>query len=105
MEKIRDINIYKMLSDEIRLEILKLLSTKDASVGEIIGKVNADQPLISHKLKELRENGLVISQRSGRNIIYSLSDKSLNDVLNITESTGNKIDLACNCAECDLEDK
>jgi ArsR family transcriptional regulator len=105
MEKIRDINIYKMLSDSIRLEILKTLSVRDESVGEIMEKVIANQPLISHKLKELRENGLVTSHRSGRKIIYSLSDNSLKDILNLTENAGNKINRECNCAECGTDEK
>lgn len=103
MEKIRDINIYKMLSDGIRLHILKILSTKNMQVTDLVKELNIDQPLISHKLKELRENGLVISHRSGKNIIYSISDKSLNEVIRVTENAGNKIDFVCNCAECDTD--
>jgi DNA-binding transcriptional ArsR family regulator len=101
MKKIKDMNIYKMLSDEIRLGILKILSDRDMSVGDLVNSFGLEQPLISHKLKELRENGLVSSRRSGKSIIYSISDKSLKDVLLVTENAGNRIDFVCNCAECD----
>jgi len=105
MEKIRDVNIYKMLSDEIRLHIMKLLSEKDMPVSDIVNALNIEQPLISHKLKELRENGMTISRKSGKNIIYSISDTLLEDVPRVTENAGNKLDLACNCVECDNNDK
>lgn len=47
-----------------------------------------DQPLISHKLKDLRENGLVISYRSGKNIIYKISDDSLRNLLRAGSEAG-----------------
>jgi Predicted transcriptional regulators len=105
MEKIRDINIYKMLSDEIRLKIMKELSEKDMPVSDIVNAFDVEQPLISHKLKELRENGMVISRRSGKNVIYSISDELLNNVLHITENAGDKLDYTCNCVECDNDNK
>ncbi|WMT51522.1 MAG: metalloregulator ArsR/SmtB family transcription factor [Ferroplasma sp.] len=104
MEKITDLNIYKMLSDEVRLKILKMLSIQNMAVGEIVEKTGMDQPLISHKLKELRENGLTLSYRSGKSIIYSLSSDSLKEVISVVESAGNKIDYVCNCVECKEND-
>ena len=100
IEKITDLNIYKMLSDSIRLRIMKLLIERERNVSDIINAFNIDQPLISHKLKELRENGLVVSYRSGRNIIYKISNESLINIIKITENTGNKLDKICNCVEC-----
>ncbi|WP_298276433.1 helix-turn-helix transcriptional regulator [Ferroplasma sp.] len=104
MEKITDLNIYKMLSDELRLKILKMLSVKNMAVGEIVEKTGIDQPLISHKLKELRENGLTVSYRSGKNIIYSLASDSLKEVISVVEAAGSKIDYVCNCVECKEND-
>ncbi len=100
IEKITDLSIYKMLSDNIRLRIMKLLMERERNVSDIINAFSIDQPLISHKLRELRENGLVVSYRSGRNIIYKISSESLINIIKITENTGNKLDKTCNCAEC-----
>ncbi len=100
-EKITDLNIYKMLSDNIRLKIIKLLIKNEMNVSDIINHFKVDQPLISHKLKELRENGLVKSYRSGKNIIYKISDKSIIIVIKNTEKAGNIIEKICECAECD----
>ncbi|KPV46366.1 hypothetical protein SE19_05875, partial [Acidiplasma aeolicum] len=101
LNKIGEANIYKMLSDETRLKILKLLSSESLSVSGIINKMGMDQPLISHKLKDLRENGLVISYRSGKNIIYKISDDSLRNLLRAGSEAGKKIERICKCAECD----
>lgn len=105
MEKITDLNIYKMLSDEIRLKILKMLSIKNMAVGEIVEEIGIDQPLVSHKLKELRENGLTVSYRSGKNVIYSLSSESLKKVISVVEEAGSTVDYVCNCVECKENDK
>ena len=105
MDKITDVNIYKMLSDEIRLKILKMLSIKNMAVGAIVEETGIDQPLISHKLKELRENGLTVSYRSGKNIIYSLSSDSLKRVISVVEDAGNIVDHVCNCVECKENDE
>jgi DNA-binding transcriptional ArsR family regulator len=105
MEKITDLNIYKMLSDEIRLKILKMLSLKNMAVGEIVEETGMDQPLISHKLRELRENGLAASYRSGKNVIYSLSSESLKNVISVVEEAGNTVDYVCNCIECKEHDE
>ncbi len=103
LNKVSDVNIYKMLSDESRLKIIKLLSQGEMDVSTIIDKLAINQSLVSHKLKELRENGLVISYRSGKNIIYKISDDLLKNVVKTAEDAGNRIETICRCVECNDE--
>lgn len=103
VENIGDLSIYKMLSDETKLKILKILSREERCVGDLTDETGVSQTLISHKLKDLRENGLVTSVRSGKKIIYRISDNSLSELLDFGETTGSRILKICNCVECEEE--
>ncbi|OWP56324.1 MAG: hypothetical protein B2I17_06310 [Thermoplasmatales archaeon B_DKE] len=100
MKKVGDLEIYKMLSDSTRLNIVKILVQGDHCVGDIVNKTGKSQSLVSHKLMDLREIGLVKSHFSGKNIIYSLSDKSMINLIMQGEKTGSDINMICNCVEC-----
>ena len=102
---ISETEIYKLLSDDLRLKIVKMLVKSEMNVSEIIDKCNKDQPLISHKLKELRENGILISYRSGKNIVYKLSDPCIKNVINTVEAASLRIIRTCKCVECNKGDK
>ncbi len=69
--------IFKALADGTRQEILTLLEEQQYSVGEIVSKFDLSQPTISRHLSVLKEADLVIDQRRGQNVIYSLNDSAL----------------------------
>ncbi|HAT4245952.1 TPA: winged helix-turn-helix transcriptional regulator [Clostridium perfringens] len=72
---------FKALSDETRREILKLLSKKDMSAGEISEHFNMSKPSISKHLEILREAELISSERKGQFIIYSINTSVIQEVL------------------------
>jgi ArsR family transcriptional regulator len=72
---------FKALSDETRREILKLLSLKDMTAGEISDCFKISKPSISKHLDILREAELVTSEKKGQFIIYSINTSVLQDVL------------------------
>lgn len=100
MERIGDLEIYKMLSDRTRLEIVKILTEGELCVGDIVERTGKSQSLISHKLKDLREIGLVQSYYSGKKILYSLTDTSMLDLIEQGRKTGDAINMMCDCVEC-----
>jgi ArsR family transcriptional regulator len=67
--------VFKALSDETRLRILKMLEAKPLCVCEIQHVLKGSQPNVSHHLKTLFEAGLVDSRRDGLWIAYRLADK------------------------------
>ncbi|ABG85665.1 TPA: autorepressor SdpR family transcription factor [Clostridium perfringens] len=73
--------VFKALSDETRREILKLLSKKDMSAGEISDHFNMSKPSISKHLEILRESELISSERKGQFIIYSINTSVIQEVL------------------------
>jgi len=69
--------IFDILADKKRLKILALLLCEQSSVTAVCKFLNIRQNLVSHHLKVMKDAGLLRSQRSGREIYYSLNPKSL----------------------------
>ena len=65
--------IFKALSDPTRRQILELLRDKDRSAGDIAGHFKISKPSISHHLNILKESELVLFEKEGQSIIYSLN--------------------------------
>ena len=66
--------LFKALSDETRLRILKMLEARPLCVCEIQHVLKGSQPNVSHHLKTLADAGLVDSKRDGLWIAYRLAD-------------------------------
>ena len=69
--------IFQTLSEYNRLGIIKFISDKESSVGEIVKATKLSQPLVSHHLKVLKENGILETKRNGPFIYYYLRDKKI----------------------------
>ncbi len=64
---------FRALADPTRREILKALRERDLNAGDIGARFSITGASISHHLNVLKEAGLVLAERDGRNIIYSLN--------------------------------
>jgi DNA-binding transcriptional ArsR family regulator len=62
------------LSTASRVRILARLRAGACPVGELSAELEMEQPAVSHQLRVLRDLGLVIGNRSGRNVVYGLFD-------------------------------
>ncbi len=72
---------FKALSDPTRREILRLLAKGDLVAGAIADHFEITKPSISHHLATLKQAGLVIDERRGQNIVYSLNTTVFQDVV------------------------
>jgi DNA-binding transcriptional ArsR family regulator len=72
---------FKALSDPTRRQILQLLRDKNMNAGEIAEHFKISKPSISHHLTLLKQAGLVLDERQGQNIIYSLHTTVVEDVI------------------------
>lgn len=72
---------FKALSDPTRRKILQLLRDKSMSSGEIAEHFQISKPSISHHLNLLKQAGLVLDERRGQNIIYTLHTTVVEDVI------------------------
>ena len=71
------LDFFSSLADETRLKIIISLSKKPMTVNEIyeaVGKEKLSLSAISHQLKQLHNLDIVVSEKKGREKIFSLSD-------------------------------
>ena len=73
--------LFKALNDPTRREILALLRKKDMNAGEIAGQFNISKPSISHHLDLLKQADLVLAEKNGQFVNYSLNTSVLDECL------------------------
>jgi len=71
------ISVFKALSDETRLRIIKLLEQGELCVCDITAALDIVQPKVSFHLSTLKEAGLIKDRKQGKWIHYSLNEKDL----------------------------
>ncbi|MDD4570148.1 MAG: autorepressor SdpR family transcription factor [Tepidanaerobacteraceae bacterium] len=76
--------MFKALSDPIRRKILFMLKNKDMTAGEIADKFDISKPSISHHLNTLKQAGMVIDERKGQFIYYSINTSVFEDVMSFS---------------------
>ena len=72
---------FKALSDPTRRGILTLLKKKDMAVGDINKHFPITMASLSHHLDILKRADLVISERKGQMIFYSLNTSVFQELM------------------------
>ncbi|MFQ5791421.1 MAG: ArsR/SmtB family transcription factor [Acidobacteriota bacterium] len=67
------VQAIKAVGDRTRLQILRVLLQGEQCVTDIAQMLGLAQPRISHHLTILRNSGLVLDRRKGKQIIYSVN--------------------------------
>ena len=81
------VELFKSLSDENRLRIIRLLLDGIFNVAEIHFIIGGKQSNVSHHLKILQKNSLISCKKEGLQNYYKLSDFKENRLLkNIIQS-------------------
>jgi len=70
-------NIFKALSDETRLRVIKLLESGELCVCDIFTALDMSQPKVSFHLNVLKEAGFLKDRKQGRWTHYRLGDSDL----------------------------
>jgi DNA-binding transcriptional ArsR family regulator len=73
--------VMSALGTPSRVRILGRLRESPCSVGELALAVEMEQPAVSHQLRILRDLGLVLGSRTGRQVIYGLYDSHVASLL------------------------
>jgi DNA-binding transcriptional ArsR family regulator len=69
------------LATPSRVRILSRLGAGPCSVGELARAVVMEQSAVSQQLRVLRHLGLVVGERTGRQVIYALHDDHVRALL------------------------
>ena len=72
------IKVFKALSDETRIRLLKLLQQRELCVCELMQALDMTQSRVSRNLGILKDAGLLKDRRDGLWVHYSLNEKSFN---------------------------
>lgn len=87
--------MFRGFADGTRLAILESLRNGEKAVTEIAESLRQSQSNVSNHLACLRDCGLVVSRRDGKNIYYSISDRKVRSLLedsdNVLEEVYQKI--------------
>lgn len=73
--------VFKALSDPSRRKILEVLKNGDLTVNEIRRHFGFSGATLSHHLDTLKKANLVISERDGQHIRYSLNTSVFEEVV------------------------
>ena len=74
-------DFFKIFGDTTRLKILVLLDKEPLYVCGIAEALGMTKSAVSHQLKLLRQHDLIRSQRCGKNVLYSLADSHVRDIV------------------------
>ncbi len=69
------------LSTPSRVRILSRLGAGPCSVSQLTTDVGMEQSAVSQQLRVLRNLGLVVGERQGRQVIYALHDEHVGELL------------------------
>ena len=72
---------FRTLGHPARIRILELLSERDHAVHELLEMIDIEPSNLSQQLAVLRRTSLVVSQRRGGEVIYSVSVPEVRDLL------------------------
>lgn len=78
----------KILADETRLSVLKILMHSPMQVGEMNKILGLEQSLLSHHLQVLRRAKFVVRERNGKAFLYRLAPE-------VEVNTGSALNLGC----------
>lgn len=67
-------DLFSQLCDSTRLRILWLICHNEICVNDIAAGVSMSAPAVSHHLRILRQTGLIVGRREGKEVLYSLND-------------------------------
>ena len=95
----KQVQCFKALSDETRLQILEMLTMGELCACKILEKFQFTQPTLSYHMKNLTQAGLVSARKEGKWTYYSLNEDTLQAAgsyfTRIAEASAEKHCLLC----------
>lgn len=73
--------VFKVLAHPTRIHIIETLRDGEISVGSILDSVKVEPANLSQHLTILRQSHLVVTRKEGNQVLYSLRDPLLREVL------------------------
>lgn len=74
-------DVFTALSDPTRREILALLREGDRTAGELAERFPLAKSTLSGHFTVLRDAGLIVSERQGTRVVYSINQSAVEEAL------------------------
>lgn len=82
--------VLKAVAHPVRISIIDILEQSGKmSVSGMQGILQIEQSLLSHHLTNLRDKGVVDTERVGKSIYYFLTDRSITNIINCINNCKN----------------
>ena len=93
--------IFKALSDENRIRILKLLRSGEKCACKLLEELNISQPTLSHHMKILCDAGIVNGRKEGKWTHYAMCCEGVRKIRTLMEDllSAENIPTDCECKE------
>ena len=93
--------IFKALSDENRIRILKLLHNGEMCACKLLDALNISQPTLSHHMKILCDAGIVTGRKEGKWTHYTICCEGVRTVRMLIQGllSPENIPEDCKCKE------
>ncbi len=72
--------LFRSFSDTSRVRIVSVLVKQKMNVGGLAQVVGISEFAVSHHLRSLRQMGLVVAQRDGKEVYYCIEDNHIIDL-------------------------
>jgi DNA-binding transcriptional ArsR family regulator len=69
--------LFRAFSDTSRVRILFALTTQEINVNALAELVGISESAVSHHLRSLRQMGLVVARREGKEVFYRIEDEHI----------------------------
>ena len=82
-------NILKTISHPVKLEILDILEQYiKLDVSTILEKlkIKCEISMLSHHLSKMKDNGILISDKKGKQVFYSIADRNILKIFECMEN-------------------
>lgn len=80
-DRVAAARFFRVLGDPTRLHILELLEERERTVGELVSEIAQPQPRVSTHLACLRHCGFVETERRGKEVVYHLALRGLDQIV------------------------
>ena len=78
--------ILKAIAHPVKLEVIKILGNQEpldvSSICELIG-AKCEISMMSHHLSKMKDNGILVSEKKGKQVFYRLSDRKILSIFKI----------------------
>ena len=78
-------DFFKALSHPLRIRILELLAEGDKNVNELQTLIGSEGSAVSQQLMVLRSKNIVIGNKDGNKVVYTLCDPMILELLEVAK--------------------